>query len=203
MSDNSKPAGSGAKIQIIIMLLMVVGATVLGTVMLPKTEAERAELMALLGTTNLGSLVTPTVNWVSLLPPGENISDDIDGHYRVVLIANGGCDSGCEAMINETRAVEIRLGREARRVDRVLLQNGLDESRLAAIGETNPDLVIAALDSAALTELLAVTNVPVDADNRFYLINPVGDAVLYYDETNTGSELLEDLKHLLKYSPSR
>ncbi len=203
MTTANQPAGSGMKIQIIIMLAMVIGATVLGTVMLPEDEAERAELMALLGTTNQGALVTPTVNLVALLPTGENTSDDIDGHYRAVLLADGDCDSGCQAMIDDTRAVAIRLGRDAKRFDRVLLQSGLSAARLEELAAANPDLTIGELDSAALTALLADTHSPRNGENRYYLINPVGDAVLYYDESNTGSELLEDLKHLLKYSPSR
>ncbi len=203
MSEVKPAGGSGAKIQIIIMLAMVIGATVLGTVMLPKNEQERAELMALLGTTNMGTLITPTVNWVPLLPPGEDISDDINGHYRVVLVADGSCDSGCAEMIASTRAVEVRLGRDARRVDRVLLQTGLAAAELDQLAVDNPDLVIAPLDAAALAALLAPTSAALTGDNRFYLINPVGDAVLYYDQSHTGSDLLEDLKHLLKYSPSR
>jgi hypothetical protein len=203
MTTANKPAGSGMKIQIIIMLAMVIGATVLGTVMLPKDEAERAELMALLGTTNQGSLVSPTVNWVALLPAGEDVSDDIDGHYRAVLLADGGCDSGCQAMVDETRAVAIRLGRDAKRFDRVLLQRGLSSARLDQLAAANPDLTIGALDGEALAALLAQTGSPLNGENRYYLINPVGDAVLYYTQSNSGSDLLEDLKHLLKYSPSR
>jgi hypothetical protein len=203
MTQSKKVPGSGMKIQIIIMLVMVVGATVLGTVMLPKNEAERAELMAMLGTTNMGTLISPTVNWVPLLPVGENTSDDINGHYRVVLVADGQCDSGCQEMLAATRAVEVRLGRDARRVDRILLQHGLEPAVLADIEAANPDLAIAALDSAALAALLAPTTAQLTGANRYYLINPVGDAVLYYDEQNSGSDLLEDLKHLLKYSPSR
>ena len=106
-------------------------------------------------------------------------------------------------MLAATRAVEVRLGRDSRRVDRILLQNGLDSAVLADIEAANPDLVIAALDSAALEALLAPTTANITGANRYYLINPVGDAVLYYDEQHTGSDLLEDLKHLLKYSPSR
>lgn len=203
MTQSNKAPGSGMKIQIIIMLVMVVGATVLGTVMLPKNEAERAELMALLGTTNMGRLISPTVNWVPLLPAGENTSDDIDGHYRVVLVADGECDAGCQEMLAATRAVEVRLGRDSRRVDRILLQTGLEPALLADIERANPDLVVASLDRAALEALLAPTTAQITGDNRYYLLNPVGDAVLYYDEQNSGSDLLEDLKHLLKYSPSR
>ena len=203
MTQSNKAPGSGMKIQIIIMLVMVVGATVLGTVMLPKNEAERAELMALLGTTNMGRLISPTVNWVPLLPAGENTSDDIDGHYRVVLVADGQCDAGCQEMLAATRAVEVRLGRDSRRVDRILLQTGLEPALLADIERANPDLVVASLDSAALEALLAPTTAQITGANRYYLLNPVGDAVLYYDEQNSGSDLLEDLKHLLKYSPSR
>jgi hypothetical protein len=40
-------------------------------------------------------------------------------------------------------------------------------------------------------------------DTRYFVVTPDYQAVLYYTQQHDGGGLLEDLKHLLKYSPNR
>ena len=71
MSDaqrNQGPRNRGMKIQIWIMLIMVGGVMVAGTLMQPESEEQRQQLMATLGTTNQGTLVKPSVDARSVFP---------------------------------------------------------------------------------------------------------------------------------------
>jgi hypothetical protein len=40
-------------------------------------------------------------------------------------------------------------------------------------------------------------------ETRYFVVTPDYQAVLYYTQQHDGGGLLEDLKHLLKYSPNR
>jgi len=55
--NEQSPANRGMKIQIWIMLLMVGGVMLAGTLMVPDTEEERHRMVELFGTTNQGSLL--------------------------------------------------------------------------------------------------------------------------------------------------
>jgi hypothetical protein len=41
------------------------------------------------------------------------------------------------------------------------------------------------------------------SDTRYMVVTPDNDAILYYTQDDDVMGLLDDLKHLLKYSPDR
>ena len=53
-------------------------------------------------------------------------------------------------------------------------------------------------------ELLKGSSIDWDMrDTRYFVVTPDNEAILYYTQDNDVTGLLEDLKHLLKYSPDR
>ena len=71
MNEQSKitPKQRGFQYQIWLMLLIVGGVILAGFILVPKTEQQRQEIISMLGTTNIGELVRPTLDLRPYLTP--------------------------------------------------------------------------------------------------------------------------------------
>ena len=189
--------------QIWLMLIIVFGVILAGFLMVPKTEEQRLAMMERLGTTNQGEIVTPTVDMSSLLAA---LPQDEAAKWKVVVASGEGCDQGCQDVLVNSRQIHMLLGKSSRRLERVYLPDAanlqlIDLEELQAV---HPYLVINPIDSSALKKLLQGSSADWDmAEARYFVVTPDYQAVLYYTQQHDGGGLLEDLKHLLKYSPNR
>ncbi|MDA8782873.1 hypothetical protein N9N16_06745 [Porticoccaceae bacterium] len=189
--------------QIWLMLIIVFGVILAGFLMVPKTEEQRLAMMERLGTTNQGEIVTPTVDMSSLLAA---LPQDEAAKWKVVVAGGEGCDQGCQDVLVNSRQIHMLLGKSSRRLERVYLPDAanlqlIDLEELQAV---HPYLVINPIDSSALKTLLQGSSADWDmAEARYFVVTPDYQAVLYYTQQHDGGGLLEDLKHLLKYSPNR
>mgnify|MGYP001592200163 FL=1 len=189
--------------QIWLMLIIVFGVILAGFLMVPKTEEQRLAMMERLGTTNQGEIVTPTVDMSSLLAA---LPQDEAAKWKVVVAGGEGCDQGCQDVLVNSRQIHMLLGKSSRRLERVYLPDAanlqlIDLEELQAV---HPYLVINPIDSSALKKLLQGSSADWDmAEARYFVVTPDYQAVLYYTQQHDGGGLLEDLKHLLKYSPNR
>jgi hypothetical protein len=171
--------------------------------MVPKTEEQRLAMMERLGTTNQGEIVTPTVDMSSLLAA---LPQDEAAKWKVVVAGGEGCDQGCQDVLVNSRQIHMLLGKSSRRLERIYLPDAanlqlIDLEELQAV---HPYLVINPIDSSALKTLLQGSSADWDmAEARYFVVTPDYQAVLYYTQQHDGGGLLEDLKHLLKYSPNR
>lgn len=194
----------GFQYQVWIMLLMVAGVMLAGFLLMPADEAQRQELIEFLGTTNQGALVKPAVDLSPVLV-------DIPGNagnskWRVLIVSGDICDAACEKVIHDTHQVHVRSGKLANRLERVLIPppTGWSAEVEAQMRQDNPYLQIRALDRARLRELLSQSNAIWDMlEVRYFVVTPDNRAILYYDPAQDPVGLLEDIKHLLKYSPDR
>ena len=68
----------------------------------------------------------------------------------------------------------------------------------------HPYLSIQPTEASTLGSVLQGSSAEWDMrDTRYFVVTPDYQAVLYYTQEHDGGGLLEDLKHLLKYSPNR
>ena len=69
MSDKTEISAKqrGFQYQIWLMLLIVGGVILAGFIMVPKTEKQRQQMISMLGTTNIGELVKPTLDFSPVL----------------------------------------------------------------------------------------------------------------------------------------
>jgi hypothetical protein len=191
-SANS-PRNRGMKIQIWIMLIMVGSVMLAGTLMVPTTEEERERMIELLGTTNQGALIKPAIDITSAL------DEETAGSLKWKILVAGGqsCDESCQQVILDTRQVHILMGKLVRRAERVYLADGaqLDGEEFDQLALAHPHLSIQRSGLAELSALLANSSMDWDlSDTRYMVVTPDDDDVM---------GLLDDLKHLLKYSPDR
>ena len=143
------------------------------------------------GRTNHGTLLEPIVSVSAHLTA-------VSERSWVLLYRNpDACDEPCREALYTTRQARLMLGKQMDRVQRVFLH-----------GDSPPDTVFLADEHPGLitiedSELDALLNNKRPADlpaGGFYLIDPLGNLVLYFRPDLNPSEMVDDVKHLLKLS---
>ena len=189
--------------QIWLMLIIVFGVIAAGFMMVPKTEEERLAMMARMGTTNQGEIVSPSVDMSALF---EAVPKSDIPKWKVLIVGGRGCDPGCEDVLINSRQIHMLLGKSSGRLERVYLPNVADMSLIdmQELEAVHPYLLIQPVEIAMLSDSLQGSSAEWDLrDTRYFVITPDYQAILYYTQQHDGGGLLDDLKHLLKYSPNR
>ena len=189
--------------QIWLMLVIVFGVILAGFLMVPKTEEQRIAMMERMGTTNQGEIISPTVDMVQLLASLPQVEAP---KWKVVAAGGEGCNQGCQDVLVNSRQIHMLLGKSSGRLERIYLPDAasLELIDLEELQAVHPYLRVQPIESSSLTELLQGTSADWDMlDTRYFVVTPDYQAVLYYTQQHDGGGLLEDLKHLLKYSPNR
>lgn len=148
------------------------------------------------GRTNHGALLQPIVRLTDALP-GSELHVHNEGHWLLLHADAGACDEDCEYALYTLRQTRLMLGKEMDRVVRVFLH-----------GETPPDTVflaeqhegLVALRDDSLSELLDGKRPQGLAAGGYYLVDPLGNLVLYFPPDIDPSAMVEDVKRLLKQS---
>jgi cytochrome oxidase Cu insertion factor (SCO1/SenC/PrrC family) len=139
-------------------------------------------------TTNRGELLTPirSVAGFDLASLDPRVSMVDSGVWWLVTVSNGACDSVCEQAMFQLHQLHVLLGKDADRVKRALVElgNAPVEPQLA---ERFPQVSWFTGSAEALRA-------------GVYIIDPLGNVVLYYTYADAGKPVLEDLKKLLKVS---
>ena len=144
-------------------------------------------------TTNQGTLIQPPVQIeVSGLVP--------EGKWVMLIMVNGQCDNVCEQVLYVSRQVHISLGKDASRIQRIIITAealSVDFMDLLAREYGNVEIVDA---SHGATSILR--NLLTDARDGtvIFIMDPNGNIMMYYRSSQVGKPLRDDLKHLLKVS---
>ena len=193
----------GFQYQIWLMLLIVGGVILAGFLMVPKTELQRQQMISIMGTTNLGELVKPTLDFAPLLS-GVEVTEK--PKWKIVIAGGVGCDNVCQDMLFNSRQVHMLLGKSTRRVERVYLADmtTVDTENLELIKMQHPFLTILPNNIDLFAQIVSENSADWDLQEaRYFVVTPDLKAILYYTKEFDGAGLLDDLKHLLKYSPDR
>jgi len=197
-----------------LMIAILAGVIVAGFLLFPKTEEQRNSLLSRLGTTNHGEFVLPPVPMVDLELADTDQSSwhfaDQKTKWRMVIAGAGACVEQCREMLYLTRQVHISLGKYSRRFERLYFALGEDLAHETAeyIKLNHPFLKVLKTDNRSFEAILKETNAPLNVSGsrddhtmRAYLIDQQGLIMMSYTLENDGNEIIEDLKHLMKYSP--
>lgn len=148
---------------------------------------------------NRSDLVEPAMSlddWGVILEPVGYGSP-----WRLAVTSAEECREQCLELIHEARQINVALGREAGRVEHVLLASLTPGPELADRLERDyPRLDQATLDASAYRNSLRSQPDTWSEGPQLWLIDPLGRVVLHQDPTQPGKRLLDDLKHLLKVS---
>lgn len=156
-----------------------------------------------------------TVNQGELLTPAQNVADiDLsarDGglvslandepRWRYLIVGGETCAEECEKLLYTTRQVHIRLSEKAERVERILVTGQpLTELRHQALTSAHPRLRFTTADEHQIDQWLADSDHAQLARPSALLVDQNGFAMMVYDNSHSGNQLLKDIKRLLKYS---
>ncbi|MBU3068726.1 hypothetical protein KOI40_02780 [Aestuariicella sp. G3-2] len=170
----------------------------------------------LMFTTGVG-LPTKTINKGTLLEPatsirslnitsaeGAPIDFSAEKKWRWLIVGSNDCQQACLDNLYITRQVHIRLGEKAVRLERFYLNTDAEFSAAFAsqLEQEHPRLVQAHVDAESWKKTFNNTNVAaIELDGaELYVIDQEGFAMMTYGVSNSGEDMLDDIKRLLKYS---
>lgn len=164
------------------------------------------------GSTNEGDLLAPPqlfADWepVQLNGRGWAVSDQPRSRWRWIIPIDSDCTGHCEDNLYLTRQVHVRLASEAYRAERIVLplDGPLSESRKQWLEEEHPGVIVLRPNVGAMMSSLAETNQPESPlePGRYYLMDQEGFVMMSYGPEHSGSQLLDDIKRLLRYTYGR
>lgn len=148
------------------------------------------------GRTNHGYLLEPFVSLGDALPDSP-LREHNAGHWLLIYATAQECGEDCRTALYTTRQSRTMLGKEMDRVTRVFLH-----------GPTAPDTVFLAAEHSGLVSFedpslagLLENKKPADVPaGGYYLVDPLGNLVLYFPPDVDPGDMVDDIKHLLRLS---
>ena len=148
------------------------------------------------GRTNHGILIQPPLSL-----PGEIGESPLTAATRdrwaMVYVSDAACEAPCRDALFKQRQTRLMLGNDMSRVVRVLLHADEPPDTLL-LDQEHAGLV--ALDDPDARRLLLDARPRELAPGGFYLLDPLGNAVMYFPVDILPRDLVEDLEHLLDLS---
>ena len=159
-------------------------------------------------TTNNGEFLSPPqqVTTLDLLNNDSTLvktyEEGSQKRWRILLPITADCLAACSDNLYLTRQVHIRLAQKAYRVERILvLLDSFTEAQLAQLKQDHPTTLMVNSNQAAFTDWLSAAGISGEkALEQYYLIDQEGYAMMQYDNTHSGQDLLDDVKKLLKFT---
>jgi cytochrome oxidase Cu insertion factor (SCO1/SenC/PrrC family) len=161
------------------------------------------------GHVNAGELIDPARPLPTLALPlaapasGGAVQSDpqfLKGKWTFLYVQHGRCDDECLKALYDTRQVRLALDREMDRVQRVFVGDSecCDLKELLA---AHPDLIAIRAGSADEPLLSLLPQRPGALNShRIYLIDPLGNLMMFYAGDARPKGMLEDMKRLLRLS---
>ncbi|MEJ2128000.1 MAG: hypothetical protein P8X81_04045 [Woeseiaceae bacterium] len=143
------------------------------------------------GRTNHGTLLEPIVSIADHLSA-------VPGRSWVLLYRNPDrCDDACREALYTSRQARLMLGKEMDRLYRVFL-HGDSSPDTVFLADEHPGLIT--IEDSALEALLNNKR-PMDLPaGGYYLVDPLGNLVMYFRPDLDPSDMVDDIKHLLRLS---
>lgn len=187
MTENRKGKG---RVQLLLLATVFLGPLILAAWLYFAGQDLTPE-----GRSNKGVLLQPIVSLPEAVP-----ASPLHGHndgYWVLLYANASaCDEACEHSLYTLRQSRLMLGKEMDRLVRVFLH-----------GDITPDTVLLAEEHEGLVTMqddvlnaLLDSRRPGDAAGGYFLVDPLGNLVMYFRADIDPQAMVGDIKHLLKLS---
>ena len=150
------------------------------------------------GYSNHGELLLPVENVVDPLA-NEATATAVRGSWSLVYVSAEACgiDSACRERLYAARQIRLMLGKNMDRLQRVFLHSG-QELDPAYLADQQAGLVL--LQDAALADALLASRPNASAAGGFYLLDPLGNLVIYFAPDINPRDVVSDIKHLLSLS---
>ena len=187
---NTEKARSG-RLQLVLLALVFLGPLGIATWLYFGGSGLAPE-----GRSNHGVLLEPIIALDDELPDSPVVALH-DNTWLLIYPYVDACTEGCRERLYTLRQSRLMLGKEMDRLQRVFLHgdNPPDKVFLAA---EHADLVT--LQDPKLWSLLDAKRPTGLPAGGFYLVDPLGNLVMYFEPGIDPYEMVDDVKHLLKLS---
>ena len=148
------------------------------------------------GRTNHGALLTPIVSISEVLPESV-LFDATAGRWLLIYKSEGACEAECRRALYTIRQCRRMLGKETARLERVFLH---DESPLDTVFLDNEHAGLIALQDRRLASLLNKKKPAGLPPGGYFLMDPHGNLVMYFEPVIAPAAMVEDIQHLLSLS---
>jgi hypothetical protein len=152
------------------------------------------------GRSNHGAILEPVVNLQEVVPdsPAAELWQD---HWLLVYSHDGECGAECRDALYTLRQSRLMLGNDMHRLIRVFLHGELAPDRVFVdefIAEHHPGLRI--IGDGDFGELLAASRPKHLPAGGFFLVDPLGNLVMYFPPNLDPRDMVEDIQHLFDLS---
>lgn len=125
--------------------------------------------------------------------------------WVLAYVGAGVCDEKCKRQLVVIRQIRLAQGGEFTRINRFyLMLDKQSEQFMKEVKAYHPGLAIVNGSKAQTDNLISQftldDKVDVAASNRIYIIDPIGNLMMYYEFDANASDIAKDLKRLLKAS---
>ena len=159
-------------------------------------------------TTNSGTLVHPARPLelsADIVYGDKPLADYLQGKWTLLYLGRADCDDACKSSLYKMRQARTAQNEHMKRVQRLFVFEGgpLPEGVSAYLASEQPQLhkvQLAPLQFRKLAEFFVIDDTPVPDAGRVYIVDPLGNLMMYYPPDADPRGLLKDLKKLLKYS---
>lgn len=152
-----------------------------------------------IATTNAGSLIHPARPLPEVLQEGPMF-----GKWTYAVFQAGGqCNAECEKKLYYTRQIRTSVNKDMKRVQRYFITDApLSAELKTKLAREHDDLKIIQLNAQAWNAWMEplTVNGSLALDQRYFLVDPLGNLMMYYDIEVDPRAVLMDLQKLLKAS---
>jgi len=176
--------------------LLLIAAVFLGPLLIAAWLYFQGAELQPVGRTNHGALLEPHINVRDELSDSR-LGEQSDNVWLLLYRNPGLCDDLCRDALYTLRQSRLMLGKEMDRLQRVFLH-----------GDTVPDTVFVAEEHEGLittedSNLAGLLDNKRPADlpaGGYFLIDPLGNLVMYFQPDIDPADMVDDIKHLLRLS---
>ena len=188
--DNERPKGP-ARLQLVLIALIFALPLVAALWMYYGDSAPRPA-----GRTNHGLLLSPPASLADELGASP-LTAAIRDHWAMLYVQRGACDEACRDALYKLRQTRLMLGNDMQRVRRVLM-HGPEAPDTLFLETEHAGLI--ALDEPAARQLFADLLPGAAGPGGIWLVDPLGNVVMYFPADILPRDLVEDVEHLLDLS---
>jgi len=160
------------------------------------------------GTTNRGNLVHPARPLAfpaDIASNGVSLKNYLHGKWTLLYFSDAGCDETCRDNLYKMRQVRVAQNEDMRRVQTLFLMRAVEiPVELAGfLAKEHKEMAVALLSDAqadGIESQFRIDEIPVGEAHRIYIVDPLGNLMMYYLPEADPRDMLKDLQKLLKYS---
>jgi len=159
------------------------------------------------GVKSNGTLIVPIIDIHTLNITGKDNAkleeEELTPHWRMIYFTNADCDETCQSTLYNIRQVAIGMGKYQDRINYAVIH--LEQPDSAFVSLLAKEHKGAASLYTKIENISAIRTLENNSDKlrSIYLVDPLGNIMMYFPEDLNPKLILKDLNKLLKISRLR